>query len=60
MYSLPVACDLYVPPVENYYESPRNVQGYARRAIELLAEKGKPEEHYEWYESDFRQLERFS
>lgn len=33
---LGVACDQYVPPLENYYDSPMNSQGFADVAIEAV------------------------
>jgi hypothetical protein len=31
---LPIGCDMYVPALENFYDSDRNVQAFARQAQE--------------------------
>ena len=44
---LGIACDMFVPPLENYYESPKSAQGVVNRA-KALGEKGKLEENHRW------------
>lgn len=48
---LPIGCDMYVPSLENFYESDRNIQGFAKQSLNW-AEHGMTEQHSEteWHQ----------
>jgi hypothetical protein len=48
MEMLPIGCDMYVPALENFYDSDRSIQGFSKQAQEWAKQgKNQPEQHSE-------------